>query len=164
MEKRAGPIPFGEVCALRKRWREAGRRVVLTNGCFDMLHPGHLHLLRRAAEFGDVLVVALNSDASVRALKGPHRPILSENFRARALAAVRWVSAVFLFDGTRVVEEIRALVPDVYVRATDRPLASFDSAELLALRDVGTTINFVDFLPGFSTTALIEKIHCLPLS
>jgi rfaE bifunctional protein nucleotidyltransferase chain/domain len=133
--------------------------VVLTNGCFDLLHPGHLFLLERARSFGDVLVVALNTDRSVRALKGPERPILPEQLRAYALGCLRSVDRIFLFDGTRVTEEIRALAPDAYVRAADRAEGDLDSAELRALREVGAQITFVPFLPGLSTTALVEEIR-----
>ncbi|MDR2030124.1 MAG: adenylyltransferase/cytidyltransferase family protein [Puniceicoccales bacterium] len=151
-------FPFSAVCAERNAWRRAGRRVVLTNGCFDLLHPGHLLLLEQAKALGDVLVVALNADCSVRALKGPSRPILGEELRAYALGCLRSVDRIFLFDGTRVAEEIHALAPDIYVRAEDRTVANLNSAELMALRAVGTRIEFVPFLPSLSTTALVEKI------
>jgi rfaE bifunctional protein nucleotidyltransferase chain/domain len=156
--ERPAALPFLQICALRERWRRMGRRVVLTNGCFDLLHPGHLFLLQQAATFGDRLIVALNGDRSVRALKGAERPIIGQDLRAYALRAVRWVDGVFLFDGTRVVEEIRALAPDVYVRAADRGVADLDSQELRALRAVGARIEFVPFLSGFSTTGLVSSI------
>jgi D-beta-D-heptose 7-phosphate kinase/D-beta-D-heptose 1-phosphate adenosyltransferase len=155
-------LPFELLCRRREEWRRAGLRVVLTNGCFDLLHPGHIFLLQQAVALGDRLVVALNSDGSVRALKGKQRPILCETLRAYSLLALRSVSAVFLFDGTRVTDEIRALSPDAYVRAADRTIQDLDSKELRALRSVGARIHFVDFLPGFSTTATIARLRGLP--
>ncbi|MDR2664033.1 MAG: adenylyltransferase/cytidyltransferase family protein [Puniceicoccales bacterium] len=155
----AGALPFLQLCAERERWRREGRRVVLTNGCFDLLHPGHLFLLQQAAGFGDRLAVALNSDSSVRALKGPDRPTIPQKLRAYALRALRWVDGLFLFDGTQADEEIRTFAPDVYVRANDRTLADLDSKELRALRAVGARIELVPFLPGFSTSSLLARIR-----
>jgi rfaE bifunctional protein nucleotidyltransferase chain/domain len=152
-------FPFAEVCTQREAWRREGKRVVLTNGCFDLLHPGHLYLLERAKKRGDFLVVALNADRSVRALKGPERPILPEQLRAYALGSLRAVDRIFLFDGTRIPEEIRALAPDAYVRAADRTVTDLDSAELRALREIGAQIEFVPFLPSLSTTALVRRIR-----
>ncbi|MDR0679187.1 MAG: adenylyltransferase/cytidyltransferase family protein [Puniceicoccales bacterium] len=154
-----GATPFSELCSERERWRREGRRIVLTNGCFDLLHSGHIFLLQQAARFGDRLVVALNSDDSVRTLKGPGRPILSQELRAYALHSVRWVDGLFIFDGTRADREIRAFAPDVYVRARDRTVSDLDSKELRALRAVGARIEFVSLLAGFSTTSLLERIR-----
>lgn len=155
-------FPFDEVCRLRESWRAEGHRVALTNGCFDLLHPGHLFLLEQAAQFGQRLIVALNSDGSVRTLKGAGRPILHEYLRAYSLSAVRWVDAVFLFDGTRAVEEIRRLKPDVYVRAADRTVTDLDSRELRALGEVNATIEFVEFFPNLSTTAIVREVRGRP--
>lgn len=144
-------------------WRESCRaqdlRWVLTNGCFDLLHPGHLTFLRDARALGDVLCVCLNADASVRALKGPQRPILDERSRAFALAALEWVDGVVLFQTPRLDREIRALQPDVYAKAGDYDLDRLDPAEHAALRETGAQIRFLPFLEGFSTTALIARIH-----
>lgn len=147
--------------AVRKRQelRKAGKRVVLTNGCFDLLHPGHLCLLQEAAKMGDSLWVALNSDKSVQSLKGTTRPIMNEEMRAFALGALSCVDGIYIFNGKRVTEEIRAFQPDLYVRAADRTVADLDSDELRALREVGAEIHFVPFLKGFSTTRLIERIR-----
>ncbi|MDR1436154.1 MAG: adenylyltransferase/cytidyltransferase family protein [Puniceicoccales bacterium] len=149
---------FKHICALRESWKRLGNRVTLTNGCFDLLHPGHIFLLEQAARFSDKLLVALNSDGSVRTLKGPHRPIIDQTMRAYALSSLRFVDGVFIFDGTRIVEEIRALSPDVYVRASDRTVSDLDSDELRALKSVGAKIEFVNFLSGFSTTSTVAKI------
>jgi len=145
------------------RWREAcraaGRRVVLTNGVFDLLHTGHLHFLQQARAQGDALVVALNGDASVRALKGPARPVQTEEQRAYALGALACVDAVTVFHTPRLDAEIRALRPDVYCKAGDYTLEKLDPAERTALAAVGARIEFMPYLPGFSTTALIAKIR-----
>jgi len=145
--------------ARREEWRRAGRSVVLTNGVFDLLHPGHLHSLAAARQHGDALIVALNADASVRALKGPRRPVQSEGERAYALAALAAVDAIVVFREPRLTPELRALRPDVYVKAGDYSLARLDPGERAALEEVGARIVFAPYLPGFSTTALIDKIR-----
>jgi rfaE bifunctional protein nucleotidyltransferase chain/domain len=143
-------------------WREGrraqGRRVVLTNGVFDLLHTGHLHYLKQARALGDALLVALNDDGSVRALKGPARPIQSEEQRAYALGALEAVDAVVIFRTPRLDAEIRALRPDVYCKAGDYTLEKLDRGERAALEEVGARITFLKFLPGFSTTSLIARI------
>jgi len=144
--------------AQRERHRAEGRRVVLTNGVFDLLHAGHLYCLQAARALGDVLVVALNGDASVRALKGPTRPIQSETVRAYALAATWCVDAIVVFAEPRLTAEIRALRPDVYCKAGDYDLGRLDAGERAVLEEVGARIEFLPFLPGFSTTELIRRI------
>ena len=142
----------------RERQRLAGRRVVLTNGVFDLLHTGHLYYLQQTRALGDALVIALNADASVRALKGPSRPVQSEEQRAYALGALACVDAVFIFRMPRLDAEIRALRPDVYAKADDYTLEKLDADERTALQDVGAEIKFMPFLAGFSTTQLIARI------
>jgi D-glycero-beta-D-manno-heptose 1-phosphate adenylyltransferase len=142
----------------RERLRGAGRRVVLTNGVFDLLHTGHLAYLQQARALGDALFVALNSDASVRALKGPSRPVQDEQQRAYALAATWFVDAIVIFREPRLTPEIEALRPDVYAKAGDYTLEKLDPGERGALQACGAKITFLPFLPGFSTTALIERI------
>jgi D-glycero-beta-D-manno-heptose 1-phosphate adenylyltransferase len=144
---------------LRRDLRAAGRSVVLTNGVFDLLHTGHLHSLQQARACGDALLVALNADASVRALKGPSRPVQSEMERAYALAALSCVDAVVIFRTSRLDAEIRALEPDVYVKSGDYTLERLDPAERSALESVGAQIRFLPFLSGFSTTSLIARIR-----
>src|SRR5581483_735543 len=107
----------------RESWRAAGERVVLTNGVFDLLHTGHLHYLQQARTLGDRLVVALNADASVRALKGPRRPVQGEQERAYALGALACVDGIVLFGEPRLTREIEALRPEVYCKAGDYTLA-----------------------------------------
>ena len=144
--------------ARRAQLRAAGKKVVLTNGVFDLLHTGHLYFLQKARSLGDMLFIALNADASVRALKGPSRPVQNEEQRAYALAALACVDAVFVFSTPRLDAEIRALQPDVYCKAGDYALDKLDPGERAALEKAGTKIEFLPFLPGFSTTNLIAKI------
>lgn len=144
--------------AWRESLRALGRRLVLTNGVFDLLHTGHLHYLRQARGLGDALLVALNGDASVRALKGPLRPVQGEIERAYALGALEFVDGVVLFHEPRLTAEIRALRPDVYCKAGDYTVEKLDAGERSALLEVGARIEFLPFLPGFSTTGLIAKI------
>ena len=144
--------------ALRGQLREAGRRVVLTNGVFDLLHTGHLFYLQEARRLGDALFIALNADASVRALKGPTRPVQSEEQRAYALGALTCVDAVVVFREPRLTREIETLRPDVYCKAGDYTLEKLDAGEREALQRVGARIEFMPFLPGFSTTSLIARI------
>lgn len=144
--------------ALREQLRAAGRRVVLTNGVFDLLHTGHLFYLQQARQLGDALFIALNADASVRVLKGPTRPVQSEEQRAYALGALTCVDAVVIFREPRLTREIEALRPDVYCKAGDYTLEKLDAGEREALQRVGARIEFMPFLPGFSTTSLIARI------
>ena len=144
--------------AWREQQRAAGRRVVLTNGVFDLLHTGHLFYLQQARQLGDALLIALNADTSVRAIKGPTRPVQTEEQRAYALAALACVDAIVLFREPRLTAEIRALRPDVYCKAGDYTLEKLNAEERAALREVGARIEFLPFLPGFSTTNLIARI------
>lgn len=143
--------------AYRQAAAARGHRVVLTNGCFDLLHRGHACYLAQSAALGHRLLVAVNSDASVRALKGPARPCNSETDRAYLLAALRCVDAVFIFPGPRLDTEIRRLRPDVYTKAGDYTVDTLDPEERRALNDVGTEIHILPFLQGHSTTSLIER-------
>ena len=147
-----------EAIAWRQRAQREGRRVVLTNGVFDLLHTGHLFYLQKARSLGDALIIALNADASVRALKGPARPVQSEEQRAYALGALACVDAVVIFREPRLTGEIRALKPDVYCKAGDYTLEKLNPEERKALQEVGAQIEFLPFLPGFSTTQLIARI------
>jgi D-glycero-beta-D-manno-heptose 1-phosphate adenylyltransferase len=142
----------------REEMRRGGRRVVLTNGVFDLLHTGHLYYLKKARALGDALFIALNADASVRELKGPARPVQTEIERAYALGALECVEAIVIFREKRLTSEIRALKPDVYTKAGDYTLEKLDAGERGALQDVGARIEFMPFLEGFSTTKLIARI------
>lgn len=152
-------LTLADTVAARAKLRAAGKRVVLTNGIFDLLHTGHLFYLQQARALGDALFIALNSDASTRALKGPARPVQAEEQRAYALGALACVEGVLIFDTPRLTAEIRALRPDVYCKAGDYTLEKLNAEERTALEAVGARIEFLPFLAGFSTTALIAKIR-----
>ena len=141
----------------RQRWRQAGLRVVLTNGCFDVLHAGHVHLLESARAEGDRLVVALNSDASVRALKGPSRPVLPANERAETLAALESVDAVVVYDEATPLEVIQALRPDVLVKGADWAQDAIVGREVVEA-DGGRVVR-VPMVAGRSSSAVLERIR-----
>jgi len=152
-------LTLDQAVVARARYRDAGKKLVLTNGVFDLLHTGHLYYLQQARSLGDALFIALNSDASVRALKGPTRPVMNEEQRAYALAALWFVDGIVIFRQERLVPEIRALRPDVYCKAGDYTLEKLNPEERAGLEQVGARIEFLPFLPGFSTTNLIAKIR-----
>jgi D-glycero-beta-D-manno-heptose 1-phosphate adenylyltransferase len=156
------PIPkllvLEQAALLRESLHQQARKVVLTNGCFDLLHAGHIYFLQQAAECGDALFIALNSDASVRALKGPTRPLQSQWERAFALSALACTHTIVLFEQPRLVAEIETLRPDVYAKAGDYALETLDASERAALEAADTQIRFLPFLPGFSTTDLLKRI------
>lgn len=148
---------FEQVATFRERAAKAGRRVVLTNGCFDLLHRGHAAYLQQSAALGDVLIVAVNSDASVRELKGPLRPLNGEVDRAYMLASLRCVDAVFIFPGPRLDAEIRRLRPDIYTKAGDYTPETLDPGERAALEETAAEIRILPFVEGRSTTSLIDR-------
>jgi D-beta-D-heptose 7-phosphate kinase/D-beta-D-heptose 1-phosphate adenosyltransferase len=136
--------------------QRAGRTVVFTNGCFDLLHLGHVRYLEAARKLGDVLVVGVNSDASVRRLKGPQRPLVGEKDRAQVLAALAAVDWVTIFSEDTPYELIAALRPDVLVKGGDWQVADIVGADLV--RAYGGRVRSLPYLPGYSTTALVRRI------
>jgi rfaE bifunctional protein nucleotidyltransferase chain/domain len=139
-------------------WRMKGDRIVFTNGCFDILHRGHVEYLQEAAALGDRLVVAVNSDASVRRQgKGPDRPLNDESSRAKVLAALRLVDAVILFDEDTPLALIKAIVPDVLVKGGDWPVERIVGAEVVMA--AGGEVRSLKLVDGFSTTALVDRIR-----
>ena len=136
-------------------WRAAGRRVVFTNGCFDLLHLGHVDYLERARHLGDALVVGLNTDASVGGLK-PGRPIQDETARARILAALAFVDAVVLFGEPTPLALIELVQPDILVKGDDYAIDGIVGHELVLNR--GGEVRTVPLVPGYSTSRIIEKI------
>ena len=150
--------PLASTLEIRQRWRAAGQTVVMTNGCFDLLHTGHIYFLQKARQLGDRLLVALNSDASVQILKGAKRPVQTELERAFALAALDCVDHIVIFGDSNLMNEIHVLQPDIYTKAGDYTLDRLHPGERSALESVGATIHFLPFLAGFSTTTLIQKI------
>lgn len=137
-------------------WRAAGQKIVFTNGCFDLLHFGHLHYLADARDLGDRLVVGLNSAASVRRLKGPTRPINDEHTRTHALAALQFVDAVVIFEDDTPLELIRAVMPDVLVKGGDWRPEQIVGADLVFAN--GGEVRSLPFVDGYSTTSLEQKI------
>lgn len=152
-------LTLEQAVAVRQQAQPDGHRMVMTNGCFDLLHVGHISYLQASRELGDALWVLINSDESVRALKGPHRPIESEHERAYCLAALSCVDYVVIFKEPRLVEEIKLLKPDIYTKAGDYTIDTLHQGERAAFDSVGTEIKFLPYLEGFSTTRMIEKIH-----
>lgn len=150
---------LSEAIARREALRQAGKRVVLTNGCFDLLHTGHLYYLREAAGLGDALFIAMNAAVSVRELKGPTRPVQGDVERAYALGALEFVDAIFLFTAARLTAEIQAIQPDIYAKAGDYTLETLNPQERAALEALKVDIQFIPFLEGYSTTQLIAKIN-----
>lgn len=145
-----------ELVAERGRWRAAGKTVVFTNGCYDILHPGHVRLLEAARACGDVLILALNSDASVRINKGPKRPLIPEGDRIEIACALAAVDAVTLFDEETPCKLVVALEPDILVKGADR-------ANWIACREeveaMGGKVFALPFEPGYSTTTIIDAIR-----
>ena len=137
--------------------RAHGQRIVFTNGCFDILHVGHVRYLGAARALGDCLVVGLNSDASVRRLKGPERPVNEEADRAEVLDALRAVDYVTIFDEPTAAELIEIIRPDVYVKGGDYTIATLPEAKIV--RGYGGRVEFIDLVPERSTTRVIEKLR-----
>jgi D-glycero-beta-D-manno-heptose 1-phosphate adenylyltransferase len=144
-----------------RNWQAEGAKVVFTNGCFDILHAGHARYLAAARSLGDRLVVGLNTDASVKRLKGPKRPVASENDRAEVLSALGAVDAVTLFDDDTPEALIGMLLPDILVKGADWPVEKIAGAK--AVLEHGGSVLTVPLLEGRSTTGIIETIiqlHC----
>ena len=144
-------------------WRESlrrqGIRLAITNGCFDLLHRGHVDYLHRARQTADALLVLVNSDNSVRALKGPSRPVNDEYARAFVLAGLASVDAVVIFDAQRCTAELTVLAPDVYAKGGDYTVETLDPGEREALLNNQTRIEFIPFVDGYSTTGTIRKMN-----
>jgi D-beta-D-heptose 7-phosphate kinase/D-beta-D-heptose 1-phosphate adenosyltransferase len=142
-----------DLISQRAQWKTAGKTVVFTNGCYDILHPGHVRLLERARALGDVLVLALNTDDSVQRLKGPSRPILDEQTRARLALQLEAVDGVVLFDEDTPRELIAAVLPDILVKGADWAHFIAGREEVEA---AGGRVEALPLEPGYSTTNLVE--------
>ena len=140
--------------------RQAGQKLVLTNGCFDLLHLGHVRYLQEARRLGDFLVVAVNGDHSVRVLKGEGRPLNGEQDRAEVLAALECVDYITIFPEPRVTAVIDALRPAIYVKGGDYTPETLDPNEVSALKKVGAEIRTLALVPGKSTSAIIARMKC----
>jgi rfaE bifunctional protein nucleotidyltransferase chain/domain len=144
-----------ELLAQRSQWRGEGKTVVFTNGCYDLIHPGHIRLLEAARSLGDVLILALNTDAEVRRSKGPGRPVINEAGRAGLAASLAAVGAVVLFDEETPRQLIAALLPDILVKGADWSHFIAGREEVEA---AGGQVLTIAMEPGFSTTNLVERI------
>ncbi len=140
------------------RARHYRQKVVATNGCFDILHTGHVDYLAQAQRMGDLLIVGVNSDSSVKALKGEQRPFVTEQDRAEMLLSLRWVDAVCIFNELRAAEFLRQCRPDVYVKGGDYDMESMDGSEKFILDRIGAEVRFVPLLPGKSTSLFVKHL------
>lgn len=145
-----------QITSLLNSWRLQNQKIVFTNGCFDLLHLGHIDYLAKAADLGHKLMVGLNSDRSVSALKGSGRPITNEQSRAGILAALFFVDAVILFDEQTPVNLITKIKPDVLVKGADYSIDQIVGADIVFQN--GGEVKTIAYLPGYSTTAIEEKI------
>ena len=150
-------VTLVEGIELRKQWRANEDKVVFTNGCFDILHLGHIDYLEKSSEFGTQMIVAVNSDASVRTLeKGVERPVNSEYARARLIAALEFVSMVIIFGESTPLELIQSLNPDVLVKGDDYTIETIVGAkEVIA---AGGEVKTIALVPDYSTTKIIQKL------
>jgi rfaE bifunctional protein nucleotidyltransferase chain/domain len=150
------------LAAIADSLRAQDRKLVLTNGCFDLLHVGHVRYLQAARALGDALAVAINGDDSVRVLKGAGRPLNTESDRAEIVAALECVDYVVIFPEVRVIRLIEKVRPSIYVKGGDYTPASLHPEELAALKKIGAEIRILPFEPGHSTSGLIERMKELP--
>ena len=149
---------LNDLVPLAGAWRDAGKRIVFTNGVFDLLHPGHVRYLREARALGDVLIVAVNSDRSARMLdKGPGRPLNPAAERAEVLAALESVDAVVVFDEDTPFEVVRALQPDVLVKGADWAPGTIVGADIVEAR--GGRVERIPLASGYSTSRMVERIR-----
>lgn len=140
-------------------WKSQGQEIVFTNGCFDILHAGHVDYLEKASLKGDRLVVGLNTDDSVRRIKGEKRPIIDESSRSRVLAALGFVDAVVLFEEDTPIELIKQLLPDILVKGKDYDISNIVGADIVMQN--GGKVETIDLTEGLSTTNVISKIRKL---
>ncbi|GAA5033104.1 cytidylyltransferase [Marivirga lumbricoides] len=138
-----------------EKWKEGGETIVFTNGCFDLLHLGHVDYLEKAAEKGTKLIVAINTDSSVKKLKGPNRPVNNEYARARLLAALSFVDAVTFFSEDTPENIISTLLPDVLIKGSDYTISNIVGADIV-LRN-GGKVETIDLVAGYSTTSIINQ-------
>lgn len=147
-----------ELAAIQKKMRAEGRRLVLTNGCFDLLHLGHIRYLQAARVLGDALAVAINGDQSVRALKGEGRPLNPEAVRAEIVAALECVDHVVTFPDVRATRLLETVRPSIYVKGGDYTPETLDAEERAVLENIGAEVRILPFEKGQSTSGLIERM------
>jgi rfaE bifunctional protein nucleotidyltransferase chain/domain len=158
MNLREKIIDAEQLSQWRAALRREGKTLVVTNGCFDILHLGHVTYLEQARNLGDALLIGVNGDEAVRALKGEGRPVNNQSDRAGVLAALEAVSAVSIFPGKRATDFLAVAQPDVYVKGGDYTLETLDQEERRTVEGNGGRIVIIPFLPGKSTTSLLQKI------
>ena len=151
-------IGLEELSERGRQMRAAGKKLVATNGCFDLLHVGHVHYLQAARALGDLLAIGLNGDRSVAELKGNGRPIVAERDRAEILAALQCVDLVTIFPEVRATQFIAASQPAIYVKGGDYSPETLNEEERTLLEKLGTEIRFIPFETGYSTSRLLEQI------
>jgi rfaE bifunctional protein nucleotidyltransferase chain/domain len=151
-------IDWDQLAAWRKAMRASGKRLVVTNGCFDLLHLGHVTYLEAARNHGEALLIGVNGDAAVRQLKGPGRPVNSEADRAAVLAALESVNGVCLFSESTATRFLSVAQPDIYVKGGDYALDTLNQEELGTVEKTGGQIVIIPFVAGKSTTATLAKI------
>jgi rfaE bifunctional protein nucleotidyltransferase chain/domain len=151
-------VSVEELAQIAKAMRAAGKRLVVTNGCFDLLHLGHVRYLQAARALGDVLAVGLNGDQSVRELKGTDRPINNERDRAELLAALEDVDFVAIFPEVRATRFLETVAPEIYVKGGDYTSDTLNAEERAIMQKIGTAIRFIPFQPGYSTSQIIERL------
>jgi len=137
-------------------WKRAGQKIVFTNGCFDLIHLGHVDYLEKTRNLGDKLVLGLNSDSSVSRFKGSERPLQDEISRARVLAAMQFIDLVVLFNEDTPLALISELVPDILVKGSDYLTENIVGADVV--KQAGGVVKTIEFVPGYSTTRIVEKI------
>jgi rfaE bifunctional protein nucleotidyltransferase chain/domain len=152
-------VGLAELSERSKQLRGAGKKLVATNGCFDLLHVGHVRYLQAARALGDFLAVGLNADRSVRELKGKGRPVTSERDRAEILAALECVDLLAIFPETRATQFIAASHPAIYVKGGDYGPETLNEQERALLKEIGAEIRFIPFEAGYSTSRLLEQIR-----
>ena len=155
------PVKREDLQKLLSDLRKQGKTIVTTNGCFDILHVGHVRYLEETKKFGDILIVVLNSDKSVRALKGEGRPINNENDRAEVLNGLKSVDYVVLFDENSPAKLLAEIKPDVHTKGADYTVETLPEAKIIL--ENGGRLEFIKFVPGKSTTSTIEKINAKKL-
>ncbi len=154
-------VPWEKLPEWRAAMRASGRKLVVTNGCFDLLHPGHVTYLESGRNMGDALLVGLNGDESVRQLKGPGRPVNCEGDRAAVLAALESVAGVCIFAERTATRFLAAAQPEVYLKGGDYTLETLNQDERRTVEQAGGKVVIISFVPGKSTTELLKKISHL---
>jgi len=149
-------VSLQEALEIRKNWSAHHEKVVFTNGCFDILHLGHVDYLEKASQTGSQLIVGVNTDRSVKALKGPERPVNSAYARARLIAALGFVSMVIIFDEDTPLELIKSLAPDVLIKGNDYSIDTIVGAKEVI--EMGGEVCTIELVPNYSTTGIIQKL------